>query len=110
MKQKVSNTREDHRGVLVELFKGSFKQCNILKMKKGSVWGGHYHKKTREYFYVLTGELRVAYDSRRKTYGAGDIFVIDPCVVHTIQVVKRATCVVLYSKPFNPHAPDIYKP
>lgn len=107
--------RNDQRGVLRELYSGSIGQCNLLVMKKGSVWGGHYHKKTTEFFYVIEGEIRVLLVSRNgtyrrnKIYQTGDSFIIKPPILHTIRVVKKTSCVVLYSRRFDPTNTDIYR-
>ena len=57
MKHQEFKTRGDKRGELIELFKGEFAQCNLLLMEKNSVWGKHYHKITREFFYLIEGEI-----------------------------------------------------
>lgn len=105
--------RKDKRGSLIEIFKGKFAQCNFLLMKKGSVWGNHYHKRTREYFYVLEGELAVSFfalkDKRetKKIFKTGDVFTIKPHTLHTICVLKASQCLVLYSQQFSQEQPDI---
>lgn len=111
--------RQDNRGRLIEICQGKFSQCNLLKMKKGSTWGKHYHKKTTEFFYVLTGEISVLLQTvrsvsfkknrvQKRTYQSGDYFTIAPYTFHTIRVNKSTTCIVLYSHRFNARNPDLY--
>ena len=108
--------RENKKGKLSELFKGNFKQCNFLEMKKGTMWGGHYHKKTTEYFYVISGKIRLEtklMDGSKITtrlYKSGDSFVVDPLVVHILNVIQDTKCVALYTKIFTPEKPDLYYP
>lgn len=110
--------RRNNKGTLSELFKGDFKQCNFLEMKKGSDWGGHYHKLTRESFYIASGEVVVVLldlnntssaKETKRTFHGGDSFSIETNTIHRIHAVKDTTCVVLYSEEFNELEPDIYK-
>lgn len=107
-------TREDNRGKLIELFKGRFAQCNLLLMKKGTVWGKHYHKKTTEYFYILQGKLSVSLlflkdkKQSKEILKAGDSFIIKPYTLHTLSILKPSQCLVLYTQKFSPKKPDLY--
>lgn len=115
MKKNI-NIRQDNRGKLIEIFKGDFAQCNVLEMKKGSVWGGHYHKKTEELFFVHKGKLLVnqksigkrSKRSYTKTYKEGDVFAIKLYTLHTATALEKTICVVLYSVPFNRKKPDVF--
>lgn len=117
MSRKTVSVRKDDRGSLIEVFKGKFSQCNILLMKKGSVWGGHYHKKTEELFFVHEGKLLVNQKSigkrseraYTKTYKEGDVFVIKLYTLHTATALEKTICVVLYSVPFNRKKPDVFR-
>ena len=106
------NTRKDGRGNLIEVFKGNFSQCNVLLMKKGSIWGGHYHNKTKEFFYLLSGEMRLKLSNLKsqktkiKIYKTGDFFIISPRTLHQIKVLKQTKCLVLYSRRFSRTNPD----
>lgn len=107
--------REDNRGKLIELFKGRFVQGNLLIMKKGSIWGNHYHKKTTEYFYVFRGKLSVSFLSlkdkkrSRQIFKTGSSFTIKPYNLHTVRVIKPSQCLILYSRQFNQKDPDLYQ-
>lgn len=108
------NIRSDKKGKLIEVFKGRFAQCNLLIMKKGSLWGKHYHKKTTEYFYLLHGEIAVIFNflkggqKRKEIFKTGDCFIIKPYTSHTVEVRRPTHCLVLYSRQFSKKDPDIY--
>jgi dTDP-4-dehydrorhamnose 3,5-epimerase len=107
--------RKDERGQLIELFKGKFVQANLLIMRRGGVWGNHYHQKTTEYFYLLSGELNVSFKQLKtkklKTclYKKGEFFIVKPNTIHTIKVRKLSRCLVLYSRQFSRKNPDIFR-
>lgn len=108
--------RQDSRGKLIEIFKGSFAQCNILQMKKGTVWGNHYHKRTTEYFYIAKGKILLIKNlifnktgTKSQTYKAGGSFTIYPYTLHTMHVLEPTKCIVLYSHQFSDKEPDLYR-
>ena len=41
---KVEYQRKEDRGTLTQVNSGDWKQLNILEIKKGNTFGGHYHK------------------------------------------------------------------
>lgn len=114
MIKKTVSVRKDSKGSLIEVFKGKFSQCNILLMKKGSVWGGHYHQKTEEYFYLIDGKIKLRLNNlknrqtKEKIYIRGDFFTIQPNTIHKIEVIESTKCLVLYSKVFSEKNPDIF--
>ena len=44
----------DERGTLIEIISGHWESVNYHDRKKGFTAGGHYHKETDEYFYVIS--------------------------------------------------------
>ena len=114
--------RKNKKGELRELFKGSFAQCNLLKMKKNTFWGGHYHQKTKEFFYLFRGKieavfipvefstLRLIQNKRQtRTYSQNQSFTVSPYTMHNLKIIEPTLCLVLYSHPFNPKDPDLYQ-
>lgn len=106
--------RTDRRGSLIEVSKEGYAQCNILRMKKGTIWGGHYHKITSELFYVIAGEIElecislVNAQKSKKMYRQDESFAIMPHTLHRIYVKKDTILVVLYSHVFDEQNPDLY--
>lgn len=104
--------RQDKRGIILELFRGNFSQCNLMQMKKGSAWGNHYHKKTREYFYLIKGQIKVNFQDIKtkkkisKIIKSGHDFTVMTYILHTIEVQKSSLCLVLYSQKFQNNHPD----
>ena len=51
---------EDSRGIFKEIIRGDeWKELNYAIRYKGVNSGNHYHKKTKELFYVIDGECSV---------------------------------------------------
>ena len=109
----------DERGCLVQLVHEGFTQINVLKSCKGSYRGGHYHKVAKERFYVVEGTVDVTLypvgdpqACERYTFADGDMFEIDPCVVHSMAFPIECTMVAMYDVGVEhlDGVKDIYKP
>ncbi|MCX8126668.1 MAG: cupin domain-containing protein [Dehalococcoidia bacterium] len=106
---------KDERGELSQVISGGpWRQLNILKRRAGSLGGGHYHARTEELFYVLSGKVRVKiFDTlsdchvKSETFAEGDCFTIMPYEQHYMSFLTHTVMVVLYSQPFNEKEPDV---
>lgn len=93
---------------------GLWEQVNLLEINKGKTMGGHYHKATHEFFYVLSGHVNVfTYhkgDTENKGFEAkeGDCFTIGIDEYHYIEAIKKSKLIVTLSKKYNQEQPDIY--
>lgn len=94
---------KDERGFLFQLVKDGWKQVNVSKTVKGTFRGGHYHKATREAFFIIEGALEAVLEKGDKTethvFKADDFFVIEPYTVHSFTFTADTTLVALYDKP-----------
>jgi len=51
---------EDDRGTIMDIFMDEPKaHCTIIHSKKGSVRGNHFHKKTLQWDFMVSGSMRV---------------------------------------------------
>ena len=93
----------DERGSLVQLVHEGFSQINVLTTRKGVYRGGHYHKISRERFYVVSGcvELTVTRDGQKEMcrFRAGDFFEITPFTVHSMFFPEDCVMVAMYDIP-----------
>ena len=93
---------EDDRGVLVQLVHQGYSQVNILRTKAGVFRGGHFHKVSRELFYVLSGSVEVQLkkgdEEEKHNFSAGAFFEIQPYVLHSMTFYEDCTMVVLYDQ------------
>ena len=91
---------QDERGFLYQLCHEGWKQINVSKTVKGTFRGGHYHKTTREAFFIVSGKLQVTLEKGEQTeeytFSAGDFFVVEPFAVHSFNFEEDTLMVALY--------------
>ena len=78
--------------------------ATIILSKKGAVRGNHYHKKSIQYTYVLSGKLRVVTQMpggkiERKVAKAGDLIFSPPMERHTLVALENTEFLVLTKGP-----------
>lgn len=93
----------DARGTLAQLVHDGWQQVNVLFTKKGVARGGHYHQKTREAFYVVSGSVQVKlWQGEQKAehlFQAGDFFSIVPNSAHSLEFPEDCVLIALYDQP-----------
>jgi dTDP-4-dehydrorhamnose 3,5-epimerase-like enzyme len=74
----------DQRGLIRGITQGCWHEINYVETFADRIRGGHYHKETRELFYILDGIVNIAIrnvrtgDAFAVTASAGDIILIEP--------------------------------
>ena len=105
----------DERGVFEQVTSGDWRQLNVLRTKRGHQRGGHYHKITREFFYVLQGKVKLEIkDVETGEYAEwefreGMCFTVEPYESHLLTALTDSVMVVMLSKAYNPQDTDIYE-
>lgn len=93
---------EDERGSLVQLVREGYKQINVVVSKAGFERGRHYHALNREGFYVVEGAFTVEAKLGEKkeifNFKKGDMFIIEPNVVHTFDYHEDSILVSFYDR------------
>ena len=93
----------DERGRLTQLVHEGFRQVNVLTTKRGVTRGGHFHKVSREAFYVVSGSVEVALKTAERSecavFRAGDFFAVGPYVVHSMFFPEDCVMVQMYDRP-----------
>ena len=101
-KRQVDFYYEDNRGSLTQLVHEGFEQINVLITNHGVTRGGHYHKISREAFYIQNGSVVVTakHDGQSKEYAfkQGDFFEIAPYVFHSMYFPEDCIMVQMYDK------------
>jgi dTDP-4-dehydrorhamnose reductase len=105
----------DNRGKLLGIFQGlEWQEINYIESIKGSIRGNHYHKETREGFFLIDGKIRVTiFDmskNSKRTFVAkkGDAMVINPSITHTFEMLEDSKWINMLSKPFDGRRKDIH--
>lgn len=93
---------EDERGMLAQLVSSGYTQVNAVFTKKGAVRGNfHYHKTTKECFFVLSGKIKVTLCLGEKTekhiFKTGDMFLVKENVKHSFDYIEDTYLVVMYT-------------
>ncbi len=104
---------EDGRGTLVQLVHEGYRQINVVTSKAGVERGNHFHKLNREGFFVVEGSflLTVSLDGKEENYEfrKGDMFIINPYVMHRFVYHEDTTLVAFYDKGVEtPEGKDIF--
>lgn len=93
---------EDERGTLVQLIHEGYRQINVVTSKAGFERGNHFHRLNREGFYVVDGAftLEASLNSQKETYEfkKGDMFIIEPNVLHSFIYHEDSILVAFYDK------------
>lgn len=93
---------EDKRGTLVQLVHEGYRQINVVSSKAGFERGNHYHKLNREGFYVINGsftlEAKMHNSKESYEFKKGDMFIIEPNVIHRFVYHEDTTLVGFYDK------------
>ncbi|MCI9508037.1 MAG: spore coat polysaccharide synthesis [Oscillospiraceae bacterium] len=104
----------DLRGQLVQLVHNGYQQINILESRKGAVRGGHYHKISKEAFFVVSGSVDVAFKRGEEQeivrFLKNDFFLIEPYTIHRMSFCEDCVLIALYDVPIEKEdgTKDIY--
>ena len=106
---------EDNRGIILGITQGMiWKEVNFVTSKKGTVRGGHYHKKTVEGFFVISGKIKVYIknlkNNNENTFliQNNDIFIIEPYEWHKFEILEDAEWINMLSEDMR-NSIDIFK-
>lgn len=93
----------DERGCLTQLIHEGFSQFNVLETRRGVRRGGHYHKVSKEAFFVVFGSVQVSLKQGDKEEEAlfqkGDFFLISPGVIHSMYFPEDCILAAMYDVP-----------
>ncbi len=108
--------RHDERGDFFEMLNGSkWKNISYGKMKKGSVMGNHYHKKTRVFFFILSGSARIenvnVKTKKRKScvLFSNEGILFGPYFSHAVIFKEKSLFLMGKEKTYNKETPDTYE-
>jgi len=85
--KKIKKAFSDKRGNIIDVFQISPKDhCAIVTFNKGAVRANHYHKKSTQYSFILSGKLTLKYakvDKKGNIIGKIKKKIIGPNVLIT---------------------------
>ena len=86
------------------------------RRRAGEVRGNHYHARTRELFFIVSGRVEVIVENlhsgSRQAFTArkGDAFIVEPFEVHTFTTRTKAQWINMLSRRLDPDEPDFHRP
>lgn len=105
----------DDRGGFWGITQEGWAEVNFIETAAQQVRGNHYHKETRELFFIISGEIEIVIDDLRSgehvemTVGKGDVFIIEPYELHTFRTRTKAGWINMLSKPVDQQNPDFHQ-
>ena len=117
MMQKLSPyiSRPDERGGFLGITQESWAEINFIETRANQVRGNHYHKETRELFFIVSGEIEVVIEDLNSgehlelSFSKGDVFIIEPFELHTFRTKTDAQWINMLSKPMDQQNPDFHR-
>tara|TARA_Y100000996_G_scaffold385128_1_gene342260 strand:+ start:741 stop:1115 length:375 start_codon:yes stop_codon:yes gene_type:complete len=110
---------KDERGSISGVInKNLWEEINFITSEKGAKRGGHYHKLTKELFFILQGEIEVITQKINSDNKLGektinivqkdDIFLIEPYVVHFFNIIEDSKWINVLTKKIDKDNPDMF--
>ena len=116
---------EDVRGKLLQLVSSGYSQVNYIETQEGAIRGWHYHRINKEAFFIICGHLKVdLWKISKESFGvvggsheevtlkSGDMFFIEPYVLHVFTYKSNTSLISFYSVGVEKEdgSMDIFKP
>lgn len=105
----------DERGEFWGITQAGWAEVNFIETSAHEVRGNHYHKETRELFFIVSGEIEVVIEDLNSgehlklLVTKGDVFIIEPFELHTFYTMTDAQWINMLSKPIDQQSPDFHK-
>jgi dTDP-4-dehydrorhamnose 3,5-epimerase-like enzyme len=90
-------------------------EVNLIKTKADVVRGGHYHRFTKELFFIIEGKIEVVVrhivTKENWTFTAvpNSAFIIDPYEVHTFTTMEYSSWLNMLSHKLDEDNPDLVR-
>ena len=103
-KIKLKVAHQDKRGKIIDILENEkINAITLITIKKGAVRGNHYHKKTYQWNYIVSGKMQLVTLKNKKkktiTLSPGDIAVTKPGEAHALIGKTSCKCLVFTKGP-----------
>lgn len=105
----------DDRGAFTGITREPWAEVNFVETAAGQVRGDHYHRETRELFFIVAGEIDIEIRHIKTgartdfTATAGDIFIVEPYENHLFRTRTDARWINMLSEALDETAPDFHQ-
>jgi quercetin dioxygenase-like cupin family protein len=89
----------DERGEIRDLVVGPLDSVTEIVTRKGAVRGNHFHNRTTQWTYVVSGWLRVVTPYADTDIHSGGMWVDEPGVAHAWEALQDTLCLVFTRGP-----------
>ena len=94
--KKIKPVFQDKRGKIFDLIEDAIHHVGLITSRKGSVRGNHYHKKSVQYSYMISGKIKLITKDARSPNApkksvimtADHVAMIPPWTIHTYQALE----------------------
>lgn len=96
---------QDKRGVIIDLIeKTNINAITYITQKKNSIRGNHYHKKTTQWTYILSGEVVLITKKKFKKKSKnimkkGDLILTEKSEQHAIKALTNSEMLIFTKGP-----------
>lgn len=107
-------SKSDERGGFIGITQERWAEVNFIETSANQVRGNHYHKETRELFFIISGDIEVTIKNLRsgeqteQSFTKGDIFIIEPYELHTFRTRTDAQWINMLSRAMDQNNPDFH--
>lgn len=101
----VETVFEDERGVIEDILENEqFEHATIIRSRAGAVRGNHYHERTWQWVFVLSGSIRYAVGLASGEVDSGiirpnDLLLTEPMESHALETLEDTVMLVLTRGP-----------
>lgn len=103
--QAIKPVFRDKRGEISDLLNHAISHVGLITTAKGAVRASHYHRKSHQFSYILSGSFEVLTapakrpaSVTRHVVRAGELISIAPNVIHRFKALKKAVMVDMISE------------
>ena len=103
--EKLMSVHSDERGTITDLLNKEIGHVGMITTTKGTVRGNHYHMRSTQYSYILSGKFQVVIaelhdliKTETVVLEAGDLITIQPYVVHSFKALEDAVMIDMISE------------
>lgn len=96
---------KDFRGEITDLIQNEkINSVTLITIKKGAIRGNHFHKKTSQWNYIVSGKMRLVTKMPNKKIKKillkpGDLAMTFPGELHALMGVQNCKCLVFTRGP-----------
>ena len=103
--KKIEPVYSDTRGAIADLVNEKLHHVGLINTNTGKIRGNHYHNKSIQYSYILSGKFEVLVaniDDLKKVekmiLNYGEIIIIQPKIVHSFKAIENSIMIDMTSE------------